>query len=111
VKHSSREWLLDALQHLSILRRYLDSSSADEGMLLDAAALRLSSAIESVSHIPEGVRREVIPDELWRTIKGLRNRIAHAYGFTSPVKLRQTVIEDVADFEASVRRLLEQVPE
>jgi uncharacterized protein with HEPN domain len=54
VKHSSRDWLLDALQ---------------------------------------------------------RNRIAHAYGFTSPVKLRQTVIEDVADFEASVRRLLEQVPE
>lgn len=107
MKRTDSDWLLDALQHLKALKRYLDSDVPDDDMVLDAAALRLSAAIESVSRISDKQRRRVMPDELWREIKGVRNRIAHAYGYTNPVELRAIVEGDVVAFEVDVRRMLE----
>lgn len=111
MKRTEREWLLDALGHIDTLKRYVAGDHADQELVLDAAALRLSAAIDSVARIPEEQRQRVMSDELWRKIKGVRNHIAHGYGYADRAALYDVVIDDVADFESHIRRLLEQAPE
>jgi uncharacterized protein with HEPN domain len=103
VKRTEEEWLLDALGHIDTLKRYVAGDNA--------AALRLSAAIDSVARIPEEHRQRVMSDQLWREIKGVRNHIAHGYGFADRVELYNVVIDDVADFEMCIRAMLEQAPE
>lgn len=111
MKRSDRDWLLDALQHLDILKQHLSTGDIREQLVLDAVALRLSSAIESLSHVSDGLRRPMISDEEWRKIKGTRNLIAHEYGFIEQAQLRAVFEGDAARLEADVRRLLEHAPE
>jgi uncharacterized protein with HEPN domain len=106
VRRTDEEHLQDALAHLDVLRLHLGAADHDDQLVLDAAALRLSAAIESVALVSEERRRDVIDDRSWRTIKSMRNRIAHAYGFMDPAVLRTTFDRDVAGFERDVRRML-----
>lgn len=108
MKRSDRERLLDALGHLAVLRQHLTRSDLREQIVLDAAVLRLSSAIESLSHVSDSLRRQTIPDELWRKIKGTRNLIAHEYGFLHEAQLREIFEGDATTLEADIRRMLEQ---
>jgi uncharacterized protein with HEPN domain len=104
-----RKWLTDARHHLEILHEHLSANSLDDQLVLDAAALRLTAAIDSVSRIPGEVRSGVIPESRWRAIKGMRNWIAHAYGFIDPSVLRRTLNYDVVELERYVRELLDAV--
>ena len=111
MKRSDRERLLDALGHLNVLKQHVTGGDVREQIVLDAAVLRLSSAIESLSHVSDPLRRSAIPDELWRKIKGTRNLIAHEYGFLQEAQLREIFEGDAATLEADIRRMLEQVAE
>lgn len=111
MKRTEREWLLDALGHIETLKRYVAGDNSDRELVLDAAALRLSAAIDSVARIPEKQRQRVMSDALWREIKGVRNHIAHGYGFADRAELYNVVIDDVTDFESCIRTMLEQAPE
>lgn len=111
MKRTEREWLLDALGHLDTLNRYVAGDNTDRELVLDAAPLRLSAAIDSVARIPEEQRQRVMSDALWREIKGVRNHIAHGYGYADRAAFYNVVIDDVADFESCIRTMLEQAPE
>lgn len=106
VKRTDDECLADALGHLDVLKLHLASNGRDDQLVLDAAALRLSAAIECVALVSEERRTGVIDERSWRTIKSMRNRIAHAYEFMDPAVLRATFDSDVAGFERDVRRML-----
>ncbi|MGB3909911.1 MAG: HepT-like ribonuclease domain-containing protein [Pseudolysinimonas sp.] len=104
MKRTDRDWIADAASHLEIVAAHLQAT-ADSQLVLDAAALRLSAAIDSVAHVSEPLRASVIPDPLWRRIKGTRNRIAHEYGFVDRDVLRTILEKDVAAFAAQVAQL------
>lgn len=111
MKRADRDWLLDALGHIDILKEHLGIGDIREQIVFDAAVLRLSSAIESLSHVTDALRRPVIPDELWREIKGTRNIIAHQYGVVNQAQLREIFEGDAVRLEIDIRRMLEQAPE
>lgn len=103
---TDRELLVDAARHREVLRQHLDRNDVDDQLVLDAAALRLSAAIDRVASIAESLRRRTISDQQWRAIRGMRNRMAHAYGFMDPAVLWSTLVADVAQFEADVHELI-----
>jgi uncharacterized protein with HEPN domain len=104
VRRSDRDRIEDAAAHLELVTAHLQAV-ADSQLALDAAATRLSAAIDSVAHVSDPVRACVIPDPLWRRIKGTRNRIAHEYGFVDRNVLRAILEKDVAAFAAQVAEL------
>lgn len=108
MRRTDRDWVEDAASHLEIVRTHL-LASADSQLVLDAAAMRLSAAIDSIAHVSESVRATVIADPLWRRIKGTRNRIAHEYGFVDRDVLRTILERDVATFAAQVAQLRDAV--
>ena len=110
MKRSDREWLVDALDHIDVLKQHLSRGDIREQIVLDAAVLRLSSAIESLSHVSDSLRRPVVPDKLWREIKGTRNLFAHEYGFLNEAQLREIFERDTARLEADIHKMLEQSP-
>ena len=110
MKRTEQEWLLDALGHIDTLKRYIAGDNPDRELVLDAAALRLSAAIDSVARIPEVQRQSVMSDVLWREIKGVRNHIAHGYGFADRTELYNVIIDDVTEFESCIRVMLKQAP-
>ena len=67
--------------------------------------MRLAAAIDSVAHVADAVRAQVIPDQQWRRITGTRNRIAHEYGFVDRDVLRTILEKDVAAFADQVVQL------
>ena len=103
---TDRARLQDAAEHLVVMHQHLAETGADDQLVIDAAALRLSAAIDSVASVPDTLRQKVITDDSWRAIKGMRNRIAHAYAFFDPAVLRSTLDRDVTGFEADVHRLI-----
>ncbi|RFA10023.1 hypothetical protein B7R54_13020 [Subtercola boreus] len=107
MRRTDRECLQDALDHLTVLQAHLAESDRDDQMVMDAAALRLSAAIDSVALVSEETRKGAIDGSSWRLIKSMRNRIVHAYGFMDPAVLRATFDDDIGGFERDVRRLLE----
>jgi uncharacterized protein with HEPN domain len=107
VTRTEAEFLADAAQHLQVLKQHLSITGVDDQLVLDAAALRLSAAIESISNVSDTLRSKGIPEHEWRAIRGMRNRIAHAYGFMDPAALRKTLRADVAKFEADIHKLIE----
>lgn len=108
MNRSDRDWLLDAVNHLEFLQQYVNLENREDQVVLDAIAMRLSAAIDSVSHISEKLRSHVFTDAQWRDISGTRNRIAHGYGFVDAARLTVFIERDVPDFDADIRRLLEQ---
>lgn len=111
MRHTDRTLIQEALDHLEMLHRHLSQSEADSQLVLDAAALRLSAAIDSLLRVSEELRLRVMDEKTWRDIKSMRNRIAHAYAVMDASTLSSTFNNDIAVFESDVRRMLEQLPE
>jgi len=109
VNRGDAEWLNDASGHLAALRAHLGRVDADDGLVLDAAALRLAAAIDCVGRADPGVRTAVITPSLWRDIVGLRNRIAHAYAFVDRHVLLENMAKDVDELQALVDGMLSRV--
>ncbi len=78
MSRSDRDIILEALDHLTIMNEHRQRGSLDDLVILDAVCLRLASAIESLSRLPEGRRHDLFGNE-WHVIWATRNRIAHAY--------------------------------
>lgn len=106
---SVREHLGDALTHIDALTGHASRSDIDAEIVVDACALRLSAAIDAVSQVPNDLRSSHIDEPEWRTIRGMRNRIAHAYAIVDPAVVRQTIADDVAGFRESVSAMLASV--
>ena len=75
----------------------------NEMLTIDAVSRRLEAAIESLMHGDIG--EEIFGDN-WRAIRGIRNRLAHGYTDADPEIIRDTVANDLDDFEARIRSAL-----
>jgi uncharacterized protein with HEPN domain len=106
VSRTDRQLLADALEHLAVLRRHQARADLDDETVADAVSLRLAAAIEAVAGI-DRERREQAFGEHWALIWATRNRIAHGYAFIDRAMITATVKNDLPDFEAAIRRLLE----
>lgn len=92
----------DALEHLALIRRYVDEYGLDEEVALDAVALHLSSALDCIGKMPDA-DRDAACDSAWPHIRSLRNRIAHGYLWIDADVVRDVVREHLAGTE---RRLV-----
>lgn len=98
--------LREAVVHLDAIDAHLARGDLDDQTIADAACLRLAAAIEAVSGIDTDIRTATFgPD--WALIWATRNRIAHGYAFIDRNLIEATIAEDVPQFEASVRLLLD----
>jgi uncharacterized protein with HEPN domain len=78
VSPSERQLIEDALDHLAAMRAHQERGSLDDTLILDAVCLRLASAIDALSRLPQE-RRQHLFGEDWHAMWATRNYIAHAY--------------------------------
>ncbi|MCX7523436.1 DUF86 domain-containing protein [Microbacterium sp. STN6] len=105
MKRSDEELVRDALEHIAKLRRHLSRSSLDDETVADAVSLRLAAAIESVSETSDEFRKRTFGSD-WKIIWATRNRIAHGYAYIDLAIIRDTVEQDLLEFE---RRLTDAI--
>lgn len=71
------EVLRDALAHLQTMQAYAEHDLNDQ-LVIDAACMRLSAAIEVLATLEPDVRNQLFGAD-WPLMWGMRNRIAHGY--------------------------------
>nr|WP_155842360.1 HepT-like ribonuclease domain-containing protein [Agromyces luteolus] len=91
------------MAHLAALKRHLERGDLDDETVADAVSLRLAAAIEAVSHASDGYRERTFGAD-WKFIWATRNRIAHGYAYIDLTIIRDTVEQDLPEFEDKLRR-------
>lgn len=66
--------------------------------------MRLSSGIETLSHLSEDTREELFGSD-WTAIRSVRNRIAHGYLTIDHAMIEVIVTDELPQLEQAVRRL------
>lgn len=96
-----------ALDHLAVIDRHLTSGRLDDQLVFDAVCLRLSSAIESASRLPDEWLAGEFGDE-WPQIRATRNLIAHDYRAVSSERLIHVLEHRLSAFTAGLHRLIDR---
>lgn len=107
MSRSDREYILDAQQHLAVLRQHLQRGHLDDQTVADAVSLRLAAAIESISRASDDLRSRLFGDD-WSLMWATRNRIAHGYAFIDLSIITATVTDDLPWFEAALEQEIER---
>ncbi|MDO5617883.1 HepT-like ribonuclease domain-containing protein [Kocuria sp.] len=95
MSRTARELIIEAQAHLDKIVLYAQED-VEQDVVIDAIALRLAAAIDSLSRIPPHQLQELFgPD--WQAMKAVRNRIAHGYLTVSPGVLRATLDTEIPD--------------
>jgi len=103
VSRSDVELVGDALDHIEVLKRHLNRGDLADETVADAVSLRLAAAIEAVAATTVEFRNETFGDE-WKLIWATRNRIAHGYAYIDLTLIRNTIEQDLPEFEQQLRR-------
>ncbi|GIG37697.1 HepT-like ribonuclease domain-containing protein [Cellulomonas pakistanensis] len=98
MKRTTTDLADDALEHLTLIRRYVGEYGLDEEVALDAVALHLSSALDCIGKMPAADRDAACGSE-WPQIRSLRNRIAHGYLWIEADVVRGVVREHLDGLE------------
>lgn len=101
-----RRAVVDALEHLCMLRAHVAVSGLDDQIVLDAVSLRLACAVDCVARLPAETRALAFGSD-WPPMWSTRNNIVHGYLGVNPDIVRETVRHDLNDFEARVHRIAE----
>ncbi|WP_314906602.1 HepT-like ribonuclease domain-containing protein [Propionibacterium acidifaciens] len=88
-RRSADELIAEALEHFSRAVDYSHRDLSDQ-LTLDAVAMRLSAGIETLTHVDDVVLMRILGEQ-WRSMRGMRNRLAHGYAFIDAVVVRTTV--------------------
>ncbi len=105
MSRSDEELVRDALEHLQVLKRHLARADIVDEIVADAVSLRLAAAIEAISETSDDFRDQAFGNG-WKIIWATRNRIAHGYAYVDLRIIRNTIEQDLPDFE---RRLRESI--
>lgn len=104
MSRSDRERLQDILVAVRAIQEYLRFGALDEPIVYDAVRMRLIEVGEAVKSLdPELLADE--PGVPWRSIAGMRDRLAHSYFDTLVQVLTVTVTDDLGELEAAVARI------
>jgi uncharacterized protein with HEPN domain len=102
VSRTDAELVSDALEHLEILRQHLHGPERDQLLVGDAVNMRLSAAIEAISHTSREFRDAYFGDD-WHLMWATRNRISHGYAFVDQALISLTVEKRLPQFEDQLR--------
>jgi uncharacterized protein with HEPN domain len=107
-----RDWrfrVRDILAAVRAIERYTEGMTfvefAADARTIDAVVRNLMTIGESTRWIPEQIR-EAHRDVPWRTMRGVRNVVAHEYFGVDPGILWETVQGDLPPLEADLEAVL-----
>lgn len=106
MNRSDEELVHDALDHIEMLKRHLNRGDVADETVADAVSLRLGAAIEAISETTVEFRERTFGND-WKIIWATRNRITHGYAYVDRNMIRDTVEQDLPDFERRLRRSIE----
>lgn len=104
-----RQRLADIVQAMEAigahLRRGPEDDPLSDGLVFDAVRVRLIEIGEAVKDLDQAVleREPALP---WRSIAGMRDRLAHRYFDTDHAIVTATCQRDLPELRAAVERLL-----
>ena len=87
---TTAEIIAEALEHFDIAISHSQRDLSDQ-IVIDAVAMRLSAGVEALGALDPDTRTRLLGDQ-WPRMRGMRNRIAHGYGFIDDTIVRQTVL-------------------
>ena len=87
---TTAEIIAEALEHFDIAISHSQRDLSDQ-IVIDAVAMRLSAGVEALGALDPDTRTRLLGDQ-WPRMRGMRNRIAHDYGFIDDTIVRQTVL-------------------
>lgn len=101
--------ILDAAKRIVVISRNRSRSDIEEDLALPYALVALFQIIgEAAAHISDDYRNE--HDEIdWTGMRGLRNRLAHAYFDIDYDRLYKIIQEDIPPLISTVEKLLDQL--
>ena len=105
MSRTDKELVLDALDHIQILKSHLTRSDLEQVIIADAVNMRLSAAIESLAQTSPEFRAQYFAEE-WKLMKATRNRISHGYTFVDQSIIQQTVVNRLPGLEQQLRTAL-----
>ena len=103
MSRSDDELVKDALDHIQVLKRHLKRGDLSDETVADAVSLRLAAAIEAISETSAKFRERTFGDD-WKVIWATRNRIAHGYAYVDLRLIRDTVEQDLPEFEGKLKQ-------
>ncbi|MDT3766819.1 DUF86 domain-containing protein [Gleimia hominis] len=102
MKKSNLDLIEEAITNISLINEYT-KSGFDNPIVFDAVALRIAVLIDTLSKLDSSLRKEVTQDN-WAAIRGMRNRIVHAYTGVDHAIVKATVSNDLPILEQSLKR-------
>lgn len=94
----------DILDAIAAIRSHVTRGSLDDGLIMDAVAMRLIEIGEAVKSLSADAKASE-PDVKWREIGRMRDLLAHHYFGTSPDIIQSTVDKELQPLQAAVERI------
>jgi uncharacterized protein with HEPN domain len=110
VTYRERQRLADIQAAIDAIRSHLQRGDLSDGLIFDAARIRLLEIGEAVKALPEDLL-STQPSIPWRQITRMRDHLAHRYFDTAHATLQATVDEDLPNLERAVQALSRSLPE
>ena len=104
MSRSDEALLNDVLAAITAIRGHLDVGTLAEPAVYDAVRMRLIEIGEAVKSISPAVLEEE-PHVPWRSVAGMRDRLAHSYFAILVRILAETVTGDLDELESAVARM------
>ncbi len=112
VKRDIRDYLNDILIHIDLAEEFIDNMTLDEFKEDPKTILALMRAIEIVGeatkNIPPSIRAQN-PEVPWKSIAGMRDRIAHVYFGIDLDIVWNTTKEKLPEFRPAIQSILDEL--
>lgn len=106
MSRTDRERLHDALLHFDIAVEYSAEQPLDQ-KAIDAICMRIAAGIDALNGISLELRDDMF-GESWLAMRGMRNRIAHAYALVEESVIVATVRTDLPEIRTRLEAYLER---
>jgi uncharacterized protein YutE (UPF0331/DUF86 family) len=103
-RRSDTQHLIDAVEHLSVLKDHLSRGVLGDVMVRDAVSHRLEVAIDAVGNVSKELLDSEAPED-WPKIVAMRNILAHQYAELDEEILQNTIDNRLDSFIELVSRL------
>lgn len=107
MSRSDQELIMDALDHIDVLKGHLDRGDLTDITIADAVNMRLSAAIETLAQTTRDFRERHFGQE-WQLMWATRNRISHGYAFVDVEIIQKTIENRLPRVEAQLRAALSE---
>lgn len=104
MSYRDRQRLADIQAAIDVIRTNLQRGTLDDGLVFDAARIRLLEIGEAVKALPPALL-DTQPGIPWRQIARTRDHLAHRYFDTAHSILQATISDDLPELERALHSL------